>query len=108
MIMVIALTAAAVTAAPSETMQRVLVPYGDLDLSRSASARSLTRRVARVAEQICGSGHAKDYPLMYDLQGCRQDVVDRARPQVKASVARARSSTGSLTSQGASISTAAP
>lgn len=91
MILLIAFAAAAATAEPGQKMQRVLVSYSDLDLARSDGVKTLARRVSRVAEQICGSGHAKDYPLLYDMEGCREDVIARALPQVQASMARARS-----------------
>lgn len=88
--MIIALVAGVATFQPNQ-LQRFEVYYHDLNLARSADIRTLGHRVARVAEQICAPSKAEpDYDLPHELKECWEEVIARARPQVRAAVTKAR------------------
>ena len=91
MIMLIALAAAtAATADPGTAVQRIIVPYQDLDLATRTGSAVLERRVRAAAMKICGVADFDDFPETRDLDGCHQVVMATARAQVAAAVECAR------------------
>lgn len=70
---------------------RVLVRYGDLDLSDRGDARILARRIDRAADRACG-GHPRTRTnslaalprLIEDFEACRREAADNALAQIAA------------------------
>ncbi|MGH8210465.1 MAG: UrcA family protein [Steroidobacteraceae bacterium] len=80
-------------AAPADDVPSVVVAYGDLDLSTAAGARTLYRRIAIAATQVCPFDGSRDLARLAYNHACRRDAIARAvrdinSPQLAALVAK--------------------
>ena len=64
----------------------ILVPYGDLDLSRPAGRATLYGRVDRAADSLCATGMRGIGPAM-EARRCRDFALASAHVQVDRAVA---------------------
>ena len=65
----------------------VLVPFGDLDLSRPAGQAALNGRVRRAANRLCLTDPRGVGPVIQERQ-CRDDALASARTQIDQAIAR--------------------
>ena len=97
----LALAATAFAALPAQAQPDDLavdvvasVPYSDLNLASAAGARTLEYRIKAAANRLCGVEQAPGLAESERVQGCRDSVIDSARPQI--SQALAMNGTGSV------------
>ena len=64
----------------------ILVPYGDLDLSRPAGRATLYGRVHRAADSLCASDMRGIGPVM-EARRCRDTALSSAHVQVDRAIA---------------------
>ncbi|HEY5712882.1 MAG TPA: UrcA family protein [Allosphingosinicella sp.] len=64
----------------------ILVPFGDLDLSRPAGQASLNGRVRRAANRLCLADPRGVGPVIQERQ-CRDNALASARTQVDRAIA---------------------
>ena len=72
---------------------RVVVPYGDLDLTRAEGADALLKRVFRAASRACGGVPSSGLTAMADARNyraCTAKAATRAVAQVDAPMVRQR------------------
>ena len=69
-----------------EGQPTILVPYGDLDLSRSAGQEALMGRVQRAADRLCAAEIRGLGPAM-EARRCRGAVLATAHLQVDRAIA---------------------
>ena len=74
---VLSLPRAATAAQPETTAPRIVVHYGDLDLTTQAGAEELYRRIAQAAHDVCPRPGRALTSLMA-TQACRRDALARA------------------------------
>jgi UrcA family protein len=67
------LAAEAGTHAPQE-----IVKFGDLDLTRSAGAQELYRRITRAARDVCATATPGRFPVATAHRGCTDQAIARA------------------------------
>jgi UrcA family protein len=68
---------AAATETPSD-VPRVVVAYGDLNLSRTEGVHVLYSRLKGAAERVCDSLDRKDVERQLKFNHCRQAALDNA------------------------------
>ena len=71
-----------------EGVPQVLVPYGDLDLSRPAGQASLQGRVRRAANQLCATDMRGIGPVTQE-RSCRSAALAQAQGQIDRAIALA-------------------
>jgi UrcA family protein len=64
------------------TRRDVLVPYGDLDLSREAGARELLGRIGRASTKVCRIDGEKG--ISKEALRCRREAMSKAVKDVHA------------------------
>jgi UrcA family protein len=75
----IALIGTAIPAfAQSEDAPTVSVRYSDLNLASKAGVAALHQRIARAADQVCGSADSRDLAANAAINACRQRAVSDA------------------------------
>lgn len=85
-------SASAAARAERLAMQKVIVPYGDLDLGTPADAFVMLTRLEGAAKRACGGNPHLNrernvlFPLEKRYQDCRSDAVSRAVVKVGASL----------------------
>ncbi len=76
--------------APASAEQRVrinkvAVPYGDLDLTRVEGVKTLTFRLNRAVDQVCGRGATSaSMSIRRQVQACREQAIDVAVASINA------------------------
>jgi len=70
-------------AAPVQDLPRVVVSYGDLDLSSSDGVRELYKRIDFAASQVCPYPNAREIGQMALNRNCRNAAISRAVRDVK-------------------------
>jgi UrcA family protein len=78
----LAAAAAAPAAAQSEPVS-VVVPYGDLDLTKEAGRKMLDARLTRAASKVCGTVSVRDLARLGAHKACIADARASAAPQVE-------------------------
>ena len=68
----------ALAATPDSSVRSVTVNYGDLDLKTEAGAKSLYRRIAMVAKQVCPADETRDLSRLALARACQHDAIERA------------------------------
>ncbi|WP_066527312.1 UrcA family protein [Erythrobacter sp. CCH5-A1] len=77
-----ALALAAATPALAEPVS-VVVPYGDLDLTKEAGRKALDARLARAANKVCGPVNVRDLARLSARRACIAEARASAEPQVE-------------------------
>ncbi len=82
------ITAAAIKAAPALAQEAgaaetnvSLVRTADLDLGSASGQRTLDRRLANAAREVCGTASDVDIAGKNDVRECRDDTLAKARSQ---------------------------
>lgn len=85
MLMRIVLPALALAAATPALAQpaTIVVPYGDLDLTREAGRKALDARITRAATRLCGTIGARDLARITAHKACVAEVRASTAPQVE-------------------------
>ena len=73
-----------------EGLPTILVPYGDLDLTRAAGQATLDRRVRGAADRLCATDVRGVGPVMAEHR-CLRLALGRAQAQVDRAIAMAGS-----------------
>jgi UrcA family protein len=72
-------TVGAAQAATSEdAVPRIVVRYGDLDLSTTDGARVLYQRISVAAHQVCPFEHSRAVSQIGKNRACREAAIERA------------------------------
>jgi len=74
-------TASAATrpaAAPDADVPSMVVRYGDLNLATEQGAKTLYRRIAFVAKQVCPDGESRDLESLNRARACQHEAIERA------------------------------
>jgi UrcA family protein len=69
-------------AAPPQDVLSVVVPFGDLDLSRSAGAAALYQRLKGAAETVCAPLDDRDLARHMSFRACVQSAISTAVAKV--------------------------
>ena len=69
-------------AAPAQDLPRVVVSYGDLDLSSSEGVRELYKRIASAAREVCPYADARELGQVALNRSCRNAAISRAVREV--------------------------
>lgn len=85
------LAAPALARPPSADAASRTVAYADLDLSTTAGAAILDRRIEDAVRRVCGSADLRELARHAAVAGCRREARARIEPARAAAVARARS-----------------
>ena len=80
-----AIAAALVSAVPAaaDEAKSVEVSYADLNLSSATGRDALDRRIARVANRICGVGLEREVMRQMLAERCAADARESARPAIE-------------------------
>jgi UrcA family protein len=73
-------TASATT--PAADVPSATVRFGDLNLATEQGARTLYRRIAMVAKQVCPDGGSRDLSRLAHAQACQKQAIERAVREV--------------------------
>lgn len=94
MALMIASAAAMMIAAPASAggAKSVEVSYADLDLSTGKGQRTLKDRIRRAIVKVCDTG-MRDAHAAREFHDCHLAVRAKAKPDVEAAIAAARSGT---------------
>jgi len=68
--------------------QQVHVQVADLNLGSREGVRTLDRRLASAARQVCGANPALSPTERWAANGCRRAALSRARPARDAAIAQ--------------------
>jgi len=74
--------------AASAQEAKQVVSYHDLDLSTAKGQQSLTQRLNRASQEVCGSAEVRDLDAMRDRQHCRRVAMNNAGKTATALAAR--------------------
>lgn len=77
-----ALALAAATPALAEPVS-VVVPFGDLDLTKDAGRKVLDARLTRAASKVCGTVSVRDLARLAARRACIAEARASAAPQVE-------------------------
>lgn len=79
----VSLAGFAVPAAASEDeLPRVVVHYGDLDMSSIAGRKRLSMRVAGAVKQVCGSEAQRDLRRQAQSRACRVQAMQKVEREL--------------------------
>jgi UrcA family protein len=70
-------------AAPAQDLPRVVVSYGDLDLSSGDGVRELYKRISAAASEVCPYPNARELGQAMVNRSCRDAAISRAVSEVK-------------------------
>jgi len=70
--------ATASAATPGADVPSAVVRYGDLNLSTEQGAKTLYRRIALVARQVCPDGESRDLESLNRARTCQREAIERA------------------------------
>jgi|KBSMisStandDraft_5_1062788.scaffolds.fasta_scaffold1087212_1 UrcA family protein len=71
-------------AAPApQDVPRVVVPYGDLDLSSGEGVRELYKRISAAAREVCPYPNARELGQSMVNRSCRNAAISRAVSEVR-------------------------
>ena len=76
-------------------IDRLQIPYRDLDLSTPAGAQALHRRVGRAIDAICADPYGPSPGVVIDQQ-CKAEAWVDVRPQLETTIAAAQRDSGEL------------
>jgi UrcA family protein len=65
-------------ATPADEVPKVVVSYGDLDLSTTEGARTLYKRISFAAQQVCPYQDDKALSRVAINHACREAAIERA------------------------------
>ena len=80
----------------------IAVNTADLDLTTTAGERALHGRILRAVRSVCGDEDERDLKRFLDQRACRATALAKAIPQVQVAIAKARSRSASLATDGKS------
>jgi UrcA family protein len=63
---------------PADDVPRVVVPYGDLDISTTDGAKVLYKRIASAATQVCPFADSVTPGQVAKFRACREAAIERA------------------------------
>jgi len=70
-------------AAPPQDLPRVVVSYGDLDLSSGEGVSELYKRISTAAREVCPYPNARELGQVIVNRSCRNAAISRAVGEVK-------------------------
>jgi UrcA family protein len=65
-------------ATPAGEVPKIVVSYSDLDLSTTAGARTLYRRISFAAQQVCPFQDEVELSRRAKNHACREEAIERA------------------------------
>jgi UrcA family protein len=79
----LALAAPVAGAGTAESAPRIVVDYGDLDLTRPAGAEKLYQRLSAAATAVCGVTEKNEVHRIALARACRDQAIARAAASIK-------------------------